>query len=180
MDEKQKSVLLTEQGYEDAEEILDIKDLYDPREQWASFVLNAIKAKELFLRDVNYIVRGKEVLIVDEFTGRVMQGRRWSDGLHQAVEAKENLPIQNETVTLASISYQNFFLQFPKLCGMTGTAATESNEFESIYKLKVTVVPTNKPMIRKVHLVLIIFSNYHAYPVTENGTFVNFIFSSRG
>lgn len=149
VDEKQKTVLLTEEGYEDAEEILNVKDLYDPREQWASFVLNAIKAKELFLRDVNYIVRGKEVLIVDEFTGRVMQGRRWSDGLHQAVEAKEGLPIQNETVTLASISYQNFFLQFPKLCGMTGTAATESTEFESIYKLRVTVVPTNKPMIRK-------------------------------
>ncbi|PKI68656.1 hypothetical protein CRG98_010936 [Punica granatum] len=149
VDEKQKSVLLTEQGYEDAEEILDVKDLYDPREQWALYILNAIKAKELFLRDVNYIIRGKEVLIVDEFTGRVMQGRRWSDGLHQAVEAKEGLPIQNETVTLASISYQNFFLQFPKLCGMTGTAATESAEFESIYKLKVTIVPTNKPMIRK-------------------------------
>lgn len=149
VDEKQKTVLLTEQGYEDAEEILDVKDLYDPREQWASFLLNAIKAKELFLRDVNYMIRGKEVLIVDEFTGRVMQGRRWSDGLHQAVEAKEGLPIQNETVTLASISYQNFFLQFPKLCGMTGTAATESTEFESIYKLKVTIVPTNKPMIRK-------------------------------
>ncbi|KAK4745302.1 hypothetical protein SAY87_011614 [Trapa incisa] len=149
VDEKQKSVLLTEQGYEDAEEILDVKDLYDPREQWALYILNAIKSKELFLRDVNYIIRGKEVLIVDEFTGRVMQGRRWSDGLHQAVEAKEGLPIQNETVTLASISYQNFFLQFPKLCGMTGTASTESAEFESIYKLKVTIVPTNKPMIRK-------------------------------
>ncbi|KAJ6675074.1 SECA INNER MEMBRANE COMPONENT OF SEC PROTEIN SECRETION SYSTEM [Salix viminalis] len=149
VDEKQKTVLLTEQGYGDAEEILDVKDLYDPREQWASYILNAIKAKELFLRDVNYIIRGKEVLIVDEFTGRVMQGRRWSDGLHQAVEAKDGLPIQNETVTLASISYQNFFLQFPKLCGMTGTAATESTEFESIYKLKVTIVPTNKPMMRK-------------------------------
>lgn len=149
VDEKLKTVLLTEQGYEDAEEILALKDLYDPREQWASYILNAIKAKELFLRDVNYIIRGKEVLIVDEFTGRVMQGRRWSDGLHQAVEAKEGLPIQNETVTLASISYQNFFLQFPKLCGMTGTAATEGTEFESIYKLKVTIVPTNKPMIRK-------------------------------
>uniref|UniRef100_F6HZF9 Protein translocase subunit SecA n=1 Tax=Vitis vinifera TaxID=29760 RepID=F6HZF9_VITVI len=149
VDEKLKTVLLTEQGYEDAEEILALKDLYDPREQWASYILNAIKAKELFLRDVNYIIRGKEVLIVDEFTGRVMQGRRWSDGLHQAVEAKEGLPIQNETVTLASISYQNFFLQFPKLCGMTGTAATEGTEFQSIYKLKVTIVPTNKPMIRK-------------------------------
>ncbi|RLM91694.1 protein translocase subunit SECA1, chloroplastic [Panicum miliaceum] len=128
VDEKQRNVLLTEQGYADAEEILDINDLYDPREQWASYVLNAIKAKELFLKDVNYIVRSKEVLIVDEFTGRVMAGRRWSDGLHQAIEAKEG---------------------FPKLCGMTGTAATESQEFESIYKLKVTVVPTNKPMIRK-------------------------------
>ncbi|KAK1384984.1 Protein translocase subunit SecA [Heracleum sosnowskyi] len=149
VDEKQKSVLITEQGYVDAEEILNVKDLYDPREQWASYLLNAIKAKELFLRDVNYIIRDKEVLIVDEFTGRVMQGRRWSDGLHQAVEAKEGLPIQNETVTLASISYQNFFLQFPKLCGMTGTAATESAEFESIYKLKVTIVPTNRAMIRK-------------------------------
>ncbi|KAL5700591.1 hypothetical protein ACHQM5_026017 [Ranunculus cassubicifolius] len=149
VDEKQKTVLLSEQGYVDAEEILNLKDLYDPREQWASFLLNAIKAKELFLKDVNYIIRGKEVFIVDEFTGRVMQGRRWSDGLHQAVEAKEGLPIQNETVTLASISYQNFFLQFPKLCGMTGTAATESTEFESIYKLKVTIVPTNKPMLRK-------------------------------
>ncbi|XP_063939747.1 protein translocase subunit SECA1, chloroplastic isoform X2 [Daucus carota subsp. sativus] len=149
VDEKQKSVLITEQGYVDAEEILDVKDLYDPREQWASYLLNAIKAKELFLRDVNYIIRAQEVLIVDEFTGRVMQGRRWSDGLHQAVEAKEGLPIQNETVTLASISYQNFFLQFSKLCGMTGTAATESAEFESIYKLKVTIVPTNRAMIRK-------------------------------
>ncbi|KAL6615248.1 hypothetical protein ACP70R_037518 [Stipagrostis hirtigluma subsp. patula] len=149
VDEKQRNVLLTEQGYADAEEILDINNLYDPREQWASYVLNAIKAKELFLKDVNYIVRSKEVLIVDEFTGRVMAGRRWSDGLHQAIEAKEGVPIQNETITLASISYQNFFLQFPKLCGMTGTAATERQEFESIYKIKVTVVPTNKPMIRK-------------------------------
>ncbi|XP_010679492.1 protein translocase subunit SecA, chloroplastic isoform X1 [Beta vulgaris subsp. vulgaris] len=149
VDEKQKTVLLMEQGYQDAEEILDVEDLYDPREQWALYILNAIKAKELFLKDVNYIIRGNEILIVDEFTGRVMQGRRWSDGLHQAVEAKESLPIQNETITLASISYQNFFLQFPKLCGMTGTAATETAEFESIYKLKVTIVPTNKPMIRK-------------------------------
>lgn len=149
VDEKQKAILLTEQGYEDAEDILGVKDLYDPREQWASYVINALKAKELFLKDVNYIVRNKEVVIVDEFTGRVMQGRRWSDGLHQAIEAKEKVPIENETVTLASISYQNFFLQYPKLCGMTGTAATEREEFEKIYKLTVTVVPTNQPMIRK-------------------------------
>jgi preprotein translocase subunit SecA len=111
VDEKQKSVLLSEVGYEAAEEILGVTDLYDPREQWASYLINAIKAKELFLKNVNYIVRGQEALIVDEFTGRVMQGRRWSDGLHQAVEAKEGIKIQNETVTLASISYQNFFLQ---------------------------------------------------------------------
>ncbi|CAM6100598.1 unnamed protein product [Calypogeia fissa] len=149
VDEKQKSILLTEQGYEAAEEILNVSDLYDPREQWASYLTNSLKAKELFLKDVNYIIRNKEVLIVDEFTGRVMQGRRWSDGLHQAVEAKEKLQIQNETVTLASISYQNFFLQYSRLCGMTGTAATESEEFKSIYKLKVAVVPTNRPMVRK-------------------------------
>ncbi|KAJ7519747.1 hypothetical protein O6H91_20G054300 [Diphasiastrum complanatum] len=149
VDEKQKSVLLTEDGYEAAEEILDVTDLYDPREQWASYLLNAVKAKELYLKDVNYIVRGKEVLIVDEFTGRIMQGRRWSDGLHQAIEAKEGVTIQPENVTLASISYQNFFLQYSKLCGMTGTAATESAELESIYKLSVAVVPTNRPMVRK-------------------------------
>ncbi|CAH1447575.1 unnamed protein product [Lactuca virosa] len=122
VDEKQKNVLLTEQGYADAEEILERCQLYYTCQ------------------------RGSHS---GRVSGRVMQGRRWSDGLHQAVEAKESLPIQNETVTLASISYQNFFLQFPKLCGMTGTAATESSEFESIYKLKVTIVPTNKPMIRK-------------------------------
>ncbi|EFJ08380.1 hypothetical protein SELMODRAFT_160951 [Selaginella moellendorffii] len=149
VDEKQKSVLITEEGYEAAEEILDVKDLYDPREQWASYVINAIKAKELFLKDVNYIVRGEDVLIVDEFTGRALPGRRWNDGLHQAVEAKESLPVQNETVALASISYQNFFLQYPRLCGMTGTAATERSEFEKIYKLSVAVVPTNRAMIRK-------------------------------
>eukprot|EP00897_Mesotaenium_endlicherianum_P003893 jgi/Mesen1/3531/ME000197S02552 len=149
VDEKQKSILLNEDGYADAEEVLGVTDLYDPREQWASYLINAIKAKELFLRDVNYIVRSKEVMIVDEFTGRVMTGRRWSDGLHQAIEAKEGVPIQNETVTLASISYQNFFLQYPKLCGMTGTAATEATEFESIYKLTVTNIPTNRSMVRK-------------------------------
>ncbi|CAI7776876.1 unnamed protein product, partial [Closterium sp. NIES-54] len=111
VDEKQKAVLLTEEGYEEAETLLGVSDLYDPREQWASYVINAIKAKELFLRDVQYIVKGGGILIVDEFTGRIMEGRRWSEGLHQAVEAKEGLTIQNETVTLASISYQNFFLQ---------------------------------------------------------------------
>eukprot|EP00271_Cylindrocystis_brebissonii_P010071 TRINITY_DN26172_c0_g1_i1.p1 TRINITY_DN26172_c0_g1~~TRINITY_DN26172_c0_g1_i1.p1 ORF type:complete len:1077 (+),score=261.84 TRINITY_DN26172_c0_g1_i1:110-3340(+) len=150
VDEKQKSILLTEEGYQDAESVLQVQDLYDPREQWASFVVNALKAKELFLRDVNYIVsKEKEIVIVDEFTGRVMPGRRWSDGLHQAIEAKEGVKIQNETYTLASISYQNFFLQYPKLCGMTGTAATEEQEFKKIYKLTVTEVPTNRDMVRR-------------------------------
>ena len=148
VDEKQRNVLLTEEGYEAAEDVLQVADLYDPREQWASYLTNAIKAKELFLKDVSYIIRGGEVVIVDEFTGRTMPGRRWSDGLHQAVEAKEGLEIQNESVTLASISYQNLFRGYPKLAGMTGTAATEAAEFSNIYNLTVTVVPTNRAVSR--------------------------------
>ena len=122
VDEKQKSILFTEEGYEACEELLQVTDLYDPRTQWALYIINALKAKELQLKDVNYIVKGGEVVIVDEFTGRTMVGRRWSDGLHQAVEAKESLTIQNETVTIASVTYQAFFRAFPKLGGMTGTA----------------------------------------------------------
>lgn len=148
VDEKQRNVLLTEEGYEAAEDVLQLPDLYDPREQWASYLINAVKAKELFLKDVSYIVRSGEVVIVDEFTGRTMPGRRWSDGLHQAIEAKENLEIQNESVTLASISYQNLFRGYPKLAGMTGTAATEAAEFSNIYNLTVTVVPTNRAVSR--------------------------------
>ncbi|GAB4816599.1 hypothetical protein N2152v2_003645, partial [Parachlorella kessleri] len=148
VDEKQRNVLLTEEGYEAAEDVLQVPDLYDPREQWASYLINAIKAKELFLKDTSYIIRNGEVIIVDEFTGRTMPGRRWSDGLHQAVEAKEGLKIQNESVTLASISYQNFFRGYPKLAGMTGTAATEAAEFNNIYNLAVAVVPTNRAVSR--------------------------------
>lgn len=148
VDEKQRNVLLTEDGYEAAEDVLQVVDLYDPREQWASFLINAIKAKELFLKDVSYITKGGEVVIVDEFTGRTMPGRRWSDGLHQAIEAKEGLQIQNESVTLASISYQNLFRTYPKLGGMTGTASTESAEFANIYNLPVAVVPTNRTVSR--------------------------------
>lgn len=151
VDEKQRNVLLTEEGYEAAEDVLQVPDLYDPREQWASYLINAIKAKELFLKDVSYIVRGGEVVIVDEFTGRTMPGRRWSDGLHQAIEAKEGLDIQNESVTLASISYQNLFRTYPKLGGMTGTAATEAAEFSNIYELPVAVVPTNRSISRTDH-----------------------------
>ncbi|MEB3200901.1 MAG: preprotein translocase subunit SecA [Synechococcaceae cyanobacterium] len=148
VDEKQRNVTLTDEGYAKAEEMLGVKDLFDPRDPWAHFVNNALKAKELFIKDVNYIVRGEDAVIVDEFTGRVMPGRRWSDGLHQAVEAKESLPIQPETQTLASITYQNFFLLYPRLAGMTGTAKTEEVEFEKTYKLEVTVVPTNRQRAR--------------------------------
>jgi preprotein translocase subunit SecA len=149
VDEKARNVLLTDEGFAKAEELLDVKDLFDPEDPWAHFVFNAIKAKELFLVDVNYIVRNGEVVIVDEFTGRVMPGRRWSDGLHQAIEAKEHLEIQPETQTLATITYQNLFLLYPKLGGMTGTAKTEEAEFEKIYKLEVTIIPTNRTRLRK-------------------------------
>jgi preprotein translocase subunit SecA len=144
VDEKARNVLLTDEGFAEAEKLLEVQDLYDPNDPWAHYIFNAIKAKELFIADVNYIVRGGEVVIVDEFTGRVLQGRRWSDGLHQAIEAKERVEIQNETQTLATITYQNFFLLYPKLGGMTGTAKTEEAEFEKIYNLQVTIIPTNR------------------------------------
>ncbi|QYX32876.1 preprotein translocase subunit SecA [Sphaerospermopsis torques-reginae] len=144
VDEKARNVLLTDEGFAEAENLLNVTDLFDPENPWAHFVFNAIKAKELFLKDVNYIVRNGEVVIVDEFTGRVLPGRRWSDGLHQAIEAKEHVDIQPETQTLATITYQNLFLLYPKLGGMTGTAKTEEVEFEKIYKLEVTIIPTNR------------------------------------
>src|SRR4028118_632016 len=149
VDEKARNVLLSDEGFAQAEKLLEVEDLYDPNDPWAHYIFNAIKAKELFITDVNYIVRGGEVVIVDEFTGRVLQGRRWSDGLHQAIEAKERVEIQNETQTLATITYQNLFLLYDKLAGMTGTAKTEESEFEKIYKLEVTIVPTNRPRSRQ-------------------------------
>ena len=149
VDEKQRSCILTDQGFAKCEDYLKIADLYDPQDPWAHYVTNALKAKELFIKDVNYIIKNNEAVIVDEFTGRVMPGRRWSDGQHQAIEAKENLPIQPETQTLASITYQNFFLLYPGLAGMTGTAKTEEVEFEKTYKLQSTVVPTNMSRQRK-------------------------------
>ncbi|MCX5969842.1 MAG: preprotein translocase subunit SecA [Cyanobacteria bacterium] len=148
VDEKQRNVTLTDEGFGKAEQLLGVTDLYNPADPWAHFVNNALKAKELFVKDVNYIVRAGDAVIVDEFTGRVMPGRRWSDGLHQAIEAKEQLEIQPETQTLASITYQNFFLLYPRLAGMTGTAKTEEVEFEKTYKLEVTIVPTNRPRSR--------------------------------
>jgi preprotein translocase subunit SecA len=149
VDEKQRNILLTDEGFIEAEKLLGVTDLFDKDDPWAHYIFNAVKAKELFIKDVNYIVRGGEVVIVDEFTGRVMPGRRWSDGLHQAIEAKERVEIQNETQTLATITYQNFFLLYPKLAGMTGTAKTEEAEFEKIYNLEVTIVPTNRTRCRQ-------------------------------
>ena len=149
VDEKQRSCTLTDEGFAKAEQLLGVDDLYDPKDPWAHYITNALKSKELFIKDVNYIVRDGEAVIVDEFTGRVMPGRRWSDGQHQAIEAKEQLAIQPETQTLASITYQNFFLLYPRLAGMTGTAKTEEVEFEKTYKLETTIVPTNRVRARQ-------------------------------
>jgi len=149
VDEKARNVILTDEGFEKAEELLSVNDLYNPKDPWAHFIFNAVKAKELFKLNVNYIIKDGEVIIVDEFTGRVMPGRRWSDGLHQAIEAKEGVEIQSETQTLATITYQNLFLLYPKLAGMTGTAKTEEAEFSKIYNLEVIPIPTNRPIRRK-------------------------------
>ena len=149
VDEKAKTILLTEEGVLKSEKELEVTDLYNVQDPWAPYIFNAIKAKELFIKDVHYILKDNEIFIVDEFTGRIMIGRRWSDGLHQAIEAKEDTQIQNETQTLASITYQNFFLLYPKLSGMTGTAKTEEGELDKIYGLEVTCVPTHRKMIRK-------------------------------
>lgn len=148
VDEKNKNIIFTEDGIDKAQELLGVDDLFDIQTQYAHHLLQALKAKELFIKDTDYVVRDNEVMIVDEFTGRLMQGRRWSDGLHQAIEAKENVPIQDETQTLASITFQNLFRLYPKLSGMTGTAMTEEAEFGKIYNLPVTSIPTNKPDIR--------------------------------
>ncbi len=144
VEEKAKNALMTEEGFAEAERLLGVNDLYNEDDPWAHYIFNAIKAKELYTNDVNYIVRNDEIVIVDEFSGRISQGRRWSDGLHQAIEAKEGVEIQNETQTLATITYQNFFLLYPKLSGMTGTAKTEEVELEKTYKIQVTVMPTNR------------------------------------
>lgn len=149
VEEKNKNVILNEEGIDKAQELLNVQDLFDPANQYAHHLLQALKAKELFKIDTDYVVKDGEVVIVDEFTGRLMEGRRWSDGLHQAVEAKENVAIQDETQTLASITFQNLFRLYPKLSGMTGTAMTEEAEFGKIYNLEVTTIPTNQKDVRK-------------------------------
>ena len=148
-DEKARSAMLTEDGVAKAEELLDLENLYDPRNvEILHHVNQALKAHTLFKIDVDYVVKDDQVLIVDEFTGRLMEGRRYSDGLHQALEAKERVKIENENQTLATITFQNYFRLYNKLSGMTGTADTEATEFHNIYKLEVIVLPTNRPMIR--------------------------------
>jgi len=150
VDEKHRSAALTEQGVLKVEKLLDTGNLYDPANiEMNHHVQQALRAHVLYQLDRDYVVQDGKVVIVDEFTGRLMPGRRWSDGLHQAVEAKENVKIERETQTLASITFQNYFRMYKKLAGMTGTADTEAAEFNKIYKLDVTVIPTNRPMIRK-------------------------------
>ena len=149
IDEKARSVALTEDGVMHAERLLKVENLFDPKHiDLLHHVNQALKAHTLFKRDVDYIVKQGEVIIVDEFTGRLMPGRRYSDGLHQALEAKENVKIENENQTLASITFQNYFRMYDKLAGMTGTADTEAAEFKKIYDLDVVVMPTNMPMVR--------------------------------
>ncbi len=150
IDEKARSVILTEEGSIKVEKLLGVENLFDSVNiELVHHVLQALKAHHLFKRDVDYVVKDNQVIIVDEFTGRLMPGRRWSDGLHQAIEAKEGVKIESENQTLASITFQNYFRMYNKLAGMTGTADTEAEEFAKIYDLDVVVIPTNRPMIRK-------------------------------
>jgi len=150
VDEKARAVSLTEEGVAKCEKLLRVKNLYDPAQaELLHHVQQALKAHALFKRDVDYLVKDGQVLIVDEFTGRLMPGRRYSEGLHQALEAKEGVKIESENQTLASITFQNFFRMYEKLAGMTGTADTEAAEFQKIYNLDVVVIPTHMPMIRK-------------------------------
>lgn len=149
IDEKNKNVVLTQQGSKQIESILNVNNLYNPKDPWIPYIINALKANSLFFNNIHYIVQNDRIIIVDEFTGRIMPDRRWADGLHQAIEAKEKLPIRPKTETQASITYQNFFLMYPKLSGMTGTGKTAEIEFEKIYNLPVEVVPTFKKNKRK-------------------------------
>ena len=150
LDEKTKNTYLTEKGMKKAESLLNIDNMYTSQNiSFQHHISQAIRAHYLFSRDVDYIVKEGKVVIVDEFTGRIMPGRRWSDGLHQAIEAKENLRIESENQTLATITFQNFFKLYNKISGMTGTAETEAHEFMQIYKLDVVVIQTNQPVARK-------------------------------
>ncbi|MEK9658332.1 MAG: preprotein translocase subunit SecA [Chloroflexota bacterium] len=149
IEEKERQAILTDQGISKVERLLNVENLYDPANYVLThYVENALRAEAIYRRDRDYVVRERQVVIVDEFTGRLMPGRRWADGLHQAIEAKEGVPVQRETVTYATITLQNYFRMYGKLAGMTGTAATEADEFYKVYGLEVVVVPTNKPSAR--------------------------------
>jgi preprotein translocase subunit SecA len=152
VDEKNHSVTLTDEGIKKCERLLGLKSLYDDVSgEWVHHITQAVRAHNLFHRDTHYVVKDGQVIIVDEFTGRLMPGRRWSEGLHQAIEAKEHLQIAEENQTLATITFQNFFRMYKKLSGMTGTAMTEAPEFWQIYKLDVVAIPPNRPLVRKDH-----------------------------
>ena len=164
VDEKGRVATLTDEGIGKVEKILGIGNLYDPSHvEVIHHVNQALRAHALYRRDVDYVVKEGEVIIVDEFTGRLMPGRRWSDGLHQAIEAKERVKIENENQTLATITFQNYFRLYQKLAGMTGTAETEKEEFEKIYNLKVVVIPTHRAMVRLDHDDLIFGSEEEKY-----------------
>src|SRR5437660_12225295 len=149
VDAKARTVALTDDGIAKLERLIGVQNLYDENNfQLVNYMEQAVRAQVLYQRDKDYVVADGEVVIVDEFTGRMMAGRRWSDGLHQAVEAKEHLQIQRENVTHATVTLQNYFRMYKKLAGMTGTAETESEEFHKIYGLDVVAIPTDRPMIR--------------------------------
>ncbi len=176
LDEKNRTAYLTEEGIKKIEKILGIENLYDPKyTELVHAILQALRAHHLFHKEVHYIVRNGEVLIVDEFTGRVLPGRRWSDGLHQAIEVKEGVEVQPETQTLASITYQNYFRLYEKLAGMTGTAETESVEFKEIYNLDVVVVPTRKPVIRVDHPDLVFKTKRAKWKKVIEEIFLNYL-----
>ena len=150
--EKEHSAHLTDEGVREAERLAGVESFYTAGNmQWPHLIDNALKAHHLYKLDVNYVIQQGAIIIVDEFTGRLMEGRQWSDGLHQAVEAKEGVQIKEENQTLATITLQNFFKLYKKIAGMTGTALTEAGEFWKIYQLEVIGVPTNKPLRRTAH-----------------------------
>ncbi len=169
VDEKEKAVILSEAGVEKIEKLLRIQNLYDPRNiEILHHVNQALKAHNLFTRDVDYVMKDGEVVIVDEFTGRLMPGRRWGDGLHQAVEAKEGVKIASENQTLASITFQNYFRMYEKLSGMTGTAETEATEFMETYGLEVVCIPPNMPMVRIDHTDVVYLTKKEKYDAVIN------------
>jgi len=170
LDEKLRTATLTEEGFTKCERLLGLPNLSDPANiEYMHHVYQALRAHALYKKDVDYVVKEGEVIIVDEFTGRQMPGRRWSDGLHQAVEAKESVKIERENQTLATITFQNYFRMYKKLSGMTGTAETESQEFGKIYGLDVVVIPTNKPLVRKEHRDVVYRTEREKFEAVVNG-----------